>query len=82
VRPVVVTLYGQEGLVAPAMDYLLDLGIPAEDIKRVQLDAPNGDVQTVTVTLLVRKRLDDDGEHCPVHGDGVPACTCPPGGVQ
>jgi hypothetical protein len=44
---------GQDPLTKPALDYLVRLGVPTDHVKRIQLDSPHGDVQTITVTLLV-----------------------------
>lgn len=44
---------GQDALTKPALDYLTGLGIPATSIRRIELDSPVGDVQTVRVTLMV-----------------------------
>lgn len=47
---------GQDPLTAPLVDYLdRQYGIPLSHIRRVQLDSEVGNVQTVTVTLLVQK---------------------------
>lgn len=44
---------GQDALTKPALDYVTGLGVSAHLIKRIELDSPIGDVQTVRVTLLV-----------------------------
>jgi hypothetical protein len=53
-NPVVIS-DGQDPLTKPALDYLARLGVPTGHIRRIQLDSPHGDVQTITVTLLVDK---------------------------
>jgi hypothetical protein len=57
-RPFVVIRNGDEGLNAKALDYLLQLGVPREDVQRVVLDSRVGDVETITVTLLVRRDVE------------------------
>jgi hypothetical protein len=44
---------GQDPLTKPALDYVTGLGVPANLIRRIELDSPHGDVQTVRVTLMV-----------------------------
>ena len=45
---------GTDPLTGPLIDYLADkYGMPATEIRRLQLDSPVGGAQTLTVTLLV-----------------------------
>jgi hypothetical protein len=54
-RHLVVT-NGDDPLTAPIVDYLVrTYALAKTDIKRVQLDSQVGDVQTITVTLMVRE---------------------------
>jgi hypothetical protein len=44
---------GKDPLTRPALEYLEALGVPARHIRRIRLDSPVGDYQTITVTLFV-----------------------------
>lgn len=45
---------GRDPLTGPCLEYLESLGVPAADVKRIELDSTIGDVQLLTVTLIVR----------------------------
>jgi hypothetical protein len=52
----IVVTNGQDPLTKPSLEYLIShYGIPASDIKAITLHSPVGDVQTLTVTLLVNR---------------------------
>lgn len=51
-KPVIVTT-GDDPLTAPVMAYLERIGVPRGLVRRVELVSPVGDVQLVTVTMMV-----------------------------
>jgi hypothetical protein len=48
-----VVLDGQDPITRPVLRYLQCLGVPARDIRRIEVDSEVGQPQLITVTIMV-----------------------------